>query len=712
VIRAFGALQVFPNSCRFFILMVLALTAMASSVAAQLAPVEARVASVSGTALLSSNAQVPTVAKRGDVLTPGEEIDTRGGGHLTIELSDGSLVVIRPGSQVLLKDFRTANTLRELFEVLLGRVRVKINHFGGRPNPYRINSPTASIAVRGTEFSVAVNGAGDTEVIVYDGLVEVTSFSDPQNGVLVHPGQGVIVRPNQGIHIFTFTPGGEIGGFGDSHEGSENNQDHTPGSGSDPQDSQNVYSPRNTASIYDRYVEDVITARQNPLFLRFTAYPDSFLDGLENPAYVTEFSAPEGRIFLLPSFRGSQNVGANQSALVSASQSTFLPSPGTSVDYSLSPQGAFFTPLSDHRSAIGGGVAAFRSGVQSFTVDSAANLSGSVFPPGTIGTRASSISTDTSFLSGTLGMAHAFGEEKRTSVGLGLDYVKGWGSYLNYVTQQDDAGNVASERIDSRNNLAQTRIKAGMSHDFSGERKLGIYYSYGFVSADFGNISHTLNGQPQSLDTTQTGGRSSEVGIRFRGVLTKKLFYGAQASWFLLSLDERLKLSAIVDSHEHDRSTGASFVVGLGYALRRRIFLTLDASGGFSNSTTTRTEDLTGNLLEHTDRNSPFFSVHEAIQADVWRHLFVNGSLLSVRQTFSTNLTLYPDRFGRLLTTDGTFVPNGLTSDHSIIHYSEFGAGWRFTNNFLAQYVYLTNYGVTQPSHVFLLRYSFRLSER
>ena len=72
------------------------------------------------------------------------------------------------------------NTLRELLEVLLGRVRVRINHFGGKPNPYRINSPTASIAVRGTEFSVAVNGAGDTEVLVYEGLVEVTSLSNPQ----------------------------------------------------------------------------------------------------------------------------------------------------------------------------------------------------------------------------------------------------------------------------------------------------------------------------------------------------------------------------------------------------------------------------------------------------------------------------------------------------------------------------------------------------
>jgi hypothetical protein len=704
VIAAPGSPRIFANTCQILILAAFALACTAPSARAQVTPVEARIASVSGTALLSSAAQAPTAAKQGDVLFPGEEIDTRGGGNLTIELTDGSLVVVRPGSRVLLKDFRAANTLRELFEVLLGRVRVKINHFGGKPNPYRINSPTASIAVRGTEFSVAVNGVGDTEVIVYAGLVEVTSLSNPQNKVLVHPGQGVIVRPNQDIRFFALNPAGDVGGLGGDQNPEDSTHQQSAGTPGDPEGSANANSPRNSAGIYDRFVENLVDARQGPLFLRFTAYPDSFLDALENPAYATEFSAPEGRVFLLPSFRGSQGVGVDQSSLSS--------SPGKSVDYSMSPQGSFFTPLSDHRTAIGGGVAAFRSGVQSFILDDPSSLSGSLFPSGTTGTRASSNSTTSSFLSVALAVAHAFGEEKRTSLGLGLDYVKGWGSMLNFVTQQDAAGNVASERVNSSTNLTQTRINAGVSHDFSGERKLGIYYSYGFVSADFGNVSHTLNGQPQSLDATQSAGRSSEVGVRFRGVLTKKLFYGAQASWFLLSLDEQLKLSTIVNSHEHDRTTGSSFAVGIGYVFRPRIVFTLDLAGGFANSATIRTEDATSNLLQRNGRSSPFWSAHEAIQADVWRHLFVSGSLLTIRQTRSANLALYPDRFGRLLTSDGTFAPNRLTRNGSTIYYSEFGVGWRFTDNFLAEYVLSTNYGLTQPSHTFLLRYSFRVPER
>jgi len=685
------------------ILAALALACSAQSASAQTTPVEARIASVSGIALLSNSTQAPTAAKRGDVLIPGEEIDTRGGGHLTIELTDGSLVVVRPGSRVLLKDFHSATTLRELFEVLIGRVRVKINHFGGKPNPYRINSPTASIAVRGTEFSVAVNGVGDTEVKVFEGLVEVERLSNPQNKVLVHPGHGVIVRIDQDIYFFLLSPGGEIGGFGGSQEIDDDNQDEPSHTGTDPQEPGNADSPRNSAGIYDRFVASVVEARHGPLFLRFTAYPDSFLDGMENPAYATEFSSPEGRIALLPSLRGSQGVGASQSA--------FLSSPRESVDYSLSPLGSFFTPLADHRTAIGGGIAGFRSGVQSFKLDETANLSSSLFPVGTTGTQASSDSTNTSFLSGTFAVAHAFGGEKRTSVGVGVDYVKGWTSLLNFVTQQDPSGIVSSERTSSNSNLAQTKIKAGISHEFSGERKLGIYYSYGFVSADFANVSHTLDGQPQGLDTTQSVGRSSEIGVRFRGVLTRKLFYGAQASWFLLSLDDQLKLSAIADSHQHDRTTGSSFAVGFGYALRPRVLFTLDVAGGFSNTTTLRTEDATGNLLERTLKSTPFFSAHQAVQGDIWRHLFASGSLLTVHQTTSKNFTLYPDRFGLLLTSDGSFDPNAFTRDPSTTFYSEFGTGWRFTNNFLAEYVFSTNYGVTRPSHVFLLRYSFRLGE-
>jgi len=141
-----------------FVLM--ALHAMHDLTSAQGGSIEARVTNVRGHALISRQANAPADIARGVMVEPGDQIDTRAGGRVTIELGDGSLVVIQPGSLVVVRDYRNASSLRELLQIVVGRVRVRINHLGGRPNPYRINSPTASIAVRGTEFSVAVEPRG------------------------------------------------------------------------------------------------------------------------------------------------------------------------------------------------------------------------------------------------------------------------------------------------------------------------------------------------------------------------------------------------------------------------------------------------------------------------------------------------------------------------------------------------------------------------
>ena len=51
-----------------------------------------------------------------------------------------------------------------------------------------MGTPSAVIAVRGTRFDVEVNGAGVSEVDVFDGLVEVASPTIPGSSVLVSPG--------------------------------------------------------------------------------------------------------------------------------------------------------------------------------------------------------------------------------------------------------------------------------------------------------------------------------------------------------------------------------------------------------------------------------------------------------------------------------------------------------------------------------------------
>ena len=167
-------------------------------------PVDAHISSVSGVVLFEGGVGQPgTVASRGLTLAPGNVVDTSGGGRAVVALTDGSIVVVEPGSVVVFKDFHQAGSLRELFDITVGQVRVKINHYAGKPNPYRMNSPTASIAVRGTEFSIQVDSGGQTRVIVYEGAVEVTSLNDPSHGTLIESGQGVLVAPGFDFQLFT-----------------------------------------------------------------------------------------------------------------------------------------------------------------------------------------------------------------------------------------------------------------------------------------------------------------------------------------------------------------------------------------------------------------------------------------------------------------------------------------------------------------------------
>ena len=103
---------------------------------AQSTPVVARASGVTGQAVLLTPGLAPLALTAGYILNPGDRIDTRGGGRVVIDLSDGSMVVVSPESVVTLKDYRAAGSLRELFDITVGVVRVRINHFGGKPNPY------------------------------------------------------------------------------------------------------------------------------------------------------------------------------------------------------------------------------------------------------------------------------------------------------------------------------------------------------------------------------------------------------------------------------------------------------------------------------------------------------------------------------------------------------------------------------------------------
>src|SRR5579862_4603204 len=107
----------------------------------------------------------------GDQVQVQQLIMTGVDGHALFQVSDGSTFEVYPNSQVIFR--KNVPNWRDLIDVILGRVRVHIEHFGGQPNPNRVITPTAVISVRGTTFDVAVDDDDETTVVeVEEGVVE------------------------------------------------------------------------------------------------------------------------------------------------------------------------------------------------------------------------------------------------------------------------------------------------------------------------------------------------------------------------------------------------------------------------------------------------------------------------------------------------------------------------------------------------------------
>jgi hypothetical protein len=652
----------------------------------------ARASSVTGrVAVSSANGASALAPLPGYELAPGDKVDTRGGGRIVIELTDGSMIVVQPESVIVIKDFHAAVSLRELFEIMLGSVRVKINHFGGRPNPYRINSPTASIAVRGTDFNVTVDSRGETQVMVYEGVVEVTSLVDPAQSVVIEAGRGVLLVPGQGFQLFNVPSAREIAeqNRGPSASSAENHGGQM--------DERDWDSPRNIASIYEQYIAGLSEIGQAPFLLRYNAFPERYLDSLENPAYATSFKATEGRVVLLPSLNGSGGLDENPTP------------PGLSavspLNYSAASQFSMFAPLANGV-VIGGSVTGSKigNGVQGAPSD--LGLSSILGQTVTAGSLQTSGSSSGEFFSGSLLAARRFGAD--TSIGVEIETLRGTGSLAAQILLTGQP-NGSIERINSVSTISQRRISAGFERNLPHDQTLGLFYRYGVIEAGDNDTSHLLNNLQEPLDSTRSSGHSSELGFRLRGPLGRRFFYGADASWLGLSLSDELTRSIAVESHQRDRAQRSSAALGFGYFLNQRTVFSADLAGGTSQASTSRTEIGTGALLQTGAQNSRFFSANVGVQTKLSSHLFVNASLLAIWQAYDLNQAIYPDSFGNTLLITDPFLPLTATGYRPPRRSSDFGAGWRFSSNLFVQYVFSTSYGVDSGGHTLMLRYAFRL---
>ena len=133
-------------------------------------------------------------ADRGILLTAESVIDTAKGSVL-LNLQDGSQVLVKPHSHVVLKSPNQAPG--DWLQLTIGNVIAKIKKRLGNSPSFRMGTPTAVITVRGTRFQVEVDKQQRTRVEVYEGVVEVRGMGVGMGGVMLQPGFRTNVRENR-----------------------------------------------------------------------------------------------------------------------------------------------------------------------------------------------------------------------------------------------------------------------------------------------------------------------------------------------------------------------------------------------------------------------------------------------------------------------------------------------------------------------------------
>ena len=181
---------------------------------------------------------------------PGTAVVRTGAdGFALIRYADGSEVVVRPGSQVVVGGEGGEGVLVRLGKVLLRIQRLLVP---GQERTHR--TPTTVAAIRGTEFGLAVEASGRTRVFVFEGLVAVTNPDVAGAATEVGPGRMTVVAPGRRPTEPRAFSAGEFEGA--------------------------------AAGEVERGEDRAVESGQAPVALRWLAFADPELDALANPAYL------------------------------------------------------------------------------------------------------------------------------------------------------------------------------------------------------------------------------------------------------------------------------------------------------------------------------------------------------------------------------------------------------------------------------------------
>jgi hypothetical protein len=179
--------------------MLFALTTRAA-----LAEPVAKITALVGSVAIQSSGGAQRLAAMGGGIDSGDTVQTGAGAEIVMIFTDRQRVYLKPGSVFRVDDFHYDASApkdgRSFLSLLKGGLRALDGAVGkDAPANYRVKTPTSTIGIRGTEYSVtdcenvARGGNGECQgdqIVVYDGQIVITNAVETH---VVRAGEGAIV---------------------------------------------------------------------------------------------------------------------------------------------------------------------------------------------------------------------------------------------------------------------------------------------------------------------------------------------------------------------------------------------------------------------------------------------------------------------------------------------------------------------------------------
>ena len=153
--------------------------------------------------LISLANPAPRALQRGQTLRVGDEVRTGPYGGAAILFRDGTLMRLHRNSRLEVGEVRDASVAQSRFRLLAGAVWARARSTfrsvtaglqASRATVLQMETPAATIGIRGTDWHVAVDGTGKTVLTVLEGRID---FGNPAGQLVVKSGERGIAEPGK-----------------------------------------------------------------------------------------------------------------------------------------------------------------------------------------------------------------------------------------------------------------------------------------------------------------------------------------------------------------------------------------------------------------------------------------------------------------------------------------------------------------------------------